>query len=122
MPINLQLVPPPAFETSIVPAFSTNFARIRDAFLRAFGGDYQTGTHTQGAVGTAVQHYNIPFPVVFQQTTPPVVVANPVWQGAVQWHQDVVTSDPSFFTIYATTVGGGNSTENLIIRWVAFYP
>jgi hypothetical protein len=31
---NINLMPPPAFEKSLVPAFQTNFNRIRDAFAR----------------------------------------------------------------------------------------
>lgn len=31
---NINLMPPPAFERSLVPAFMTNFNRIRDALLR----------------------------------------------------------------------------------------
>jgi len=34
MPVNVNLMPAPAFEKSLVPAYQTNFSRIRDALLR----------------------------------------------------------------------------------------
>lgn len=48
MAIGLILNPPPAFDKSIVPAFQTNFNRIRDAFLSAsmqtsFKNGYEAG-------------------------------------------------------------------------------
>ena len=122
MGIPLTLQAPPLFDRSLVPAYQTNFNRIRDAFGRVMGSEVQSGQHTQAAIGLAVAHFNIAFPVSFSQATAPVVVCVPVFQAVTQWLVNVATTAPGFFSAYCQTVGGGASAENLILNWVAWYP
>src|SRR4051812_10269548 len=47
--MNIDLVPAPAFEKSLVPAYQTNFGRIRDAFLRVSNRTYVESWQGTGA-------------------------------------------------------------------------
>src|SRR5688572_3649662 len=96
--IPLTLQPPPLFDRSLVPAFQTNFNRIRDAFQRVMGSEVQSGQHTQAAIGLNLLHFNINFPSAFSVSgKPPLVVCNPQYQGADQWKVGVVTVGSTFF-------------------------
>jgi hypothetical protein len=46
---SLHIMPAPAFEKSLVPAFMTNFNRIRDAFARTSNRIYMDAQQTSGA-------------------------------------------------------------------------
>lgn len=122
MGINLDLQPPPQFERSLISYANINFGRVRDAFGRVMGSDVKSGQHTQAAIGLAVLHFNIAFPVAFPLATAPIVVCVPVFQAVTQWIVNVATTAPGFFSAYCVTVGGGASAENLILNWQAWYP
>jgi hypothetical protein len=47
MPL-ITLMPPPAFEKSLIPAFQTNFNRIRDAFIRTSNRIYVDAVQMNG--------------------------------------------------------------------------
>ena len=89
--------------------------------LRTFGGDFQVGTSVKAAIGTNTQAYNILFPLAFLRPDPPIVVANVV-NATNQWTTDIGIVSNTFFSMWANLIGGGAATENLSIKWVAWYP
>ena len=122
MPVPLELTPPPAFDKSIVPAFQTNFTRIKNAFLKTLGGDFQTGVHIEPHIGLATKNFVISYPVAFVNADSPAVLITPLYNGGNQWLLNVTYSRNFAAVIWSATLGGAAATENLMIRWLAFYP
>lgn len=123
MPIVVVRAAPPTLERSLVPYTVNMINRICDALLKAFGGDFQTGTTTFAATGLANIGYNVNFPVAFNQPTGPAVLLTPMTTpGGSQWFTDVGFADNTGFSIWGATVGGAGSTGIFTAKWVAWYP
>jgi hypothetical protein len=123
MPISVVRLPPPALERSLVPYTVTMINRLCDALLKAFGGDFQSGTTTFAATGLTNFGYNVNFPVAFNQTDSPSVLLTPTTTpGGSQWFTDVGFATNTAFSIWGSTIGGAPATGIFTAKWVAWYP
>lgn len=125
MPIPIILSPPPALDRSIVPAFQTNFNRIRDALLKALGGDYQTGVFTAAFVAVAETFGSVTYPTPFSSAAAgPMVLLTPMIAMGTGTNLRClpIRSDNNGFWWDIVANQGGAITGNFDVRWVAFYP
>jgi len=122
MPIPIILSPPPAFDRSIVPAFQTNFNRIRDALLKSFGGDYQTGIYTANFAAVTSILVSVSFPVPFNTSSGPLMVVTPIDQPGGPDLDTHVTRTSNVLFILRVNSESGALTGSWNVRWVAFYP
>ena len=122
MPIPIQLQPPPALERSLVPYVVTNFNMVRDALLRAFGGDYQTGLQVINFTAAASSNFGMSYPVPFTTAFGPVLMANVVnLPGPPFISCRVIANTNTGFGLIFESLSGAIS-GNFDFRWVAWYP
>lgn len=122
MPISIIRAAPPALDRSLVPYTVNMINRICDGLLKAFGGDYQTGTTTGPGNGLASTGFNVVFPAAFSHTDPPICVVTPINTTNEQWRCSIGMATTTFFACWGLTVGGTPSTSDLTVKWVAWYP
>jgi hypothetical protein len=122
MPVPLDLVPPPQFDRSMLSYVVTNFGRVRDGLLRAFGGDYQTGVSTWPFTGYTNGNWSVGFPRAFSGTRAPLVVLHSLTVGGTMFAITVTGSTVNGIFMTGNTVGGVVAANDCVFKWLAFYP